>query len=68
MSSFNVKDLERGFREAKEKAPANINYNVIQNIKSGYMAEAKERKDKLKAWYLTNSGERFVENGLKKEN
>ena len=29
--------------------------------------EAKEKKDKLKTWTLTSTGERFVENGLKKE-
>jgi len=28
--------------------------------------EAKEKKDKLKAWTLTSTGERFVENDLKK--
>jgi len=67
MSSFNAKDLEDGFREAKEKVPANINYKVIKNIEKGFMMEAKEKKDKLKAWTLTSTGERFVENGLKKE-
>jgi hypothetical protein len=30
------------------------------------MMEAKEKKDKLKAWNLTSTGERFVENDLKK--
>lgn len=67
MESFNANDLQVAFRESKEKVPTNINYKVIQNIKSGYMTEAKEKKDKLKAWYLTNSGEEFVENDLKKE-
>lgn len=67
MSFFNAKDLEDGFREAKEKVPANINYKVIKNIEKGFMMEAKEKKDKLKAWVLTSTGERFVENDLKKE-
>ena len=67
MSSFNAKDLEDGFREAKEKVPTNINYKVIKNIEKGFMMEAKEKKDNLKAWVLTSTGERFVENGLKKE-
>ena len=64
LSSFNAKDLEDGFREAKEKVPENINYKVIKNIKKGFMMEAKEKKDKLKAWTLTSTGERFVENEL----
>ena len=67
MGSFNAKDIEDCFRDAKEKVPDNVNYKVIQNIKSGYMMEAKEKKDKFKAWTLTSSGERFVENDLKKE-
>ncbi|MFH0949210.1 MAG: hypothetical protein V1802_01855 [Candidatus Aenigmatarchaeota archaeon] len=67
MSSFNAKDIEERFRDAKEKVPDNVNYKAIQNIKRGYMMEAKEKKDKFKAWTLTSTGERFVENDLKKE-
>ena len=67
INSFNAKDIKDAFRDAKEKVPSNVNYKVIQNIKSGYMMEAKEKKDKLKAWTLTSTGERFVENDLKKE-
>jgi 5-bromo-4-chloroindolyl phosphate hydrolysis protein len=64
LTSFNAKDLENGFRSAKEKIPGNINYKVIRNIQKGYMMEAKEKKEKLKAWYLTNSGEKYVENNF----
>lgn len=66
-SIFNAKDLESGFRAAKEQVPENINYKVIKNIEKGYIMEAKNKKDKLKAWNLTNSGDKFVENGFKKE-
>lgn len=65
--SFNVKDLESGFRDAKEKVPKNINLCVIANISKGHMMEAKERKDNLKAWVLTNSGEKYVEGNFQKE-
>lgn len=67
LSSFNVKDLEKGFHDAKESAPENINYKVIINIQKGYMMESKEKKDDLKAWNLTNSGEKLVENNFEKE-
>lgn len=67
MSAFNVKDLENGFHDAKETAPENINYKVIKNIKKGYMMESKEKKDNLKAWNLTNSGEKLVESNFEKE-
>jgi len=67
MSIFNLKDLEEGFRKAKEKVPENINDKVNKNIKKDRIADAKEQKDNKKAWYLTNKGEEFVENVLKKE-
>lgn len=67
LSSFNVRDLEKRFRDAKEKIPKNINLCVIANIRKGHMMEAKEKKDNLKAWVLTNSGEKYVEGDFKKE-
>lgn len=63
--AFNIKDLESAFREAKESVPDNINYKVVKNVEKGHMMEAKEKKDNLKAWNLTASGEKFVENNLK---
>ena len=49
-ASFNVKDLESGFRAAKEPVPNNVNLAVIGNISKGHMMEAEEKKDKFKAW------------------
>ncbi len=66
-ASFNVDDLSRYFQLAKEAIPLNINDKVNLNIKKGHLAEAREKKDKKKAWIVTNSGERFVENGFKDE-
>jgi len=62
VSSFNVQDLEEAFRAAKEPLPSNTHAFVGQNIKNGHMMESKEKKDKKKAYVLTNSGEEFVEN------
>lgn len=67
MDKFNVKDLTEGFRLAREPLPANINDKVNLNIAKGCLMAAKEKKDKFKAWCLTNRGEKFVENGLKTE-
>ena len=64
MDKFNTKDLAEGFRSAKEPPPTNMNDKVNLNIRKGHMMEAKEKKDKSKAWVLTNSGEKFVEEGL----
>lgn len=59
--SFNTKDLATGFRRAKEKVPGNMADVVQKNVGKGYMDLAKEKKDDLKAYYLTNSGEGTVE-------
>ncbi|MGD9116734.1 MAG: hypothetical protein PVJ61_06110 [Dehalococcoidia bacterium] len=67
VEAFNVKDLTEGFRLARERVPLNMNDKVNLNIAKGYLMPAKEKKDKFKAWVLTNSGERFVEGGLKTE-
>jgi len=65
--SFNVRDLNEGFRLAREPLPANMNDKVNMNISKGRMMAAKEKKDNRKAWVLTNLGERFVEQEMKGE-
>lgn len=66
MESFNKADLEKGFRSAKEPVPSNINDKVNMCIKNGHMTEAAEKKDSMKAWYLTRTGEEVVNKGFKK--
>lgn len=65
-TSFNVKDLEDGFRSAKEPVPKNINLAVIGDVSKGHMMEDKTRKDKIKAWVLTNLGEQYVNSDFQK--
>lgn len=67
MDSFNKADIEKGFRSAKEKPPVNINDKVNMCIKNGHMMEAESKKDSMKAWTLTRSGEETVKTGFKKE-
>jgi len=64
LDSFNVDDIERAFREAKEPVPGNINEAVNKNIRKGFMMASGE-KDGKNSWILTNSGEKFVD-GLKR--
>lgn len=66
MPSFNATDIETIFRSAKERLPSNINDLVNSNVKTAFMDEAKEKKDGKKAWYLTSTGENYVEQELKK--
>ena len=67
LASFNAKDLERGFRKAKEKIPGNINYEVIRCIQKGHMMETEEKKENRKAWCLTNTGVDYVEKDFSEE-
>lgn len=65
--SFNVDDINRYFRLAKEPVPQNINDKVNMNIRKGHVMETREKKENKKAFTITNSGEIFVESGLKDE-
>jgi len=64
LSSFNINDLEAAFERAKETKPTNMNDKVNMNIRNGHLEETSEKKDSRKSWYLTNSGEQYVENGF----
>ena len=66
ISPFNVKDLERDWKAAREKVPKNIGDKVQKNIKKGHMMESKEEKDNLRTWILTNSGEKYIGSDFKK--
>ncbi|MGB9622400.1 MAG: hypothetical protein ACPL07_01015, partial [Candidatus Bathyarchaeia archaeon] len=67
VSPFNAKDLEKAWREAREKVPTNIPDKIQKNIAKGHMMEAEEEKGGLKAWVLTSTGEGVVEGGFKQE-
>lgn len=64
VNSFNINDIANAFQAAREKSPANLNDMINKNIVKGYLMEARERKDAKKAWILTATGERFIENDL----
>lgn len=64
VTPFNVPDLEATFRAAREKLPKNVNDAVNKNVARGFLMEAKEKKDSKKAWQLTATGERFVEQDM----
>ena len=69
LGSFNVADLVSIFRSAKEPLPKNINDVINKNINPGkFIMDAAEKKDEKKAWVLTSTGEKYVEEELKKSN
>lgn len=61
MESFNLNDLTAAFARAKIAAPTNPNDAVNKNIRKGFIEEVPGKKDGLKAWHLTRSGEGEVE-------
>ncbi len=66
VSPFNAADIERGFRAAREAVPANINDKANMCVKNGYFMEEKEKKDSMKAWVVTRTGEESVRAGFGK--
>ncbi|MEY4731292.1 MAG: hypothetical protein RL681_238 [Candidatus Parcubacteria bacterium] len=66
MLSFNVNDVVGVFRAAKEKKPVNPNDAVAKNVARGFLMDAAEKKEGKKAWTLTATGERYVEQELGK--
>ena len=65
MVSFNAKDIERGFVDAREKVPGNVADKILKNVWKGHMMQVNDDKDGLKAYVLTNAGTKFVEGGIK---
>ena len=63
--SFNAKDIEKGFVDAREKVPGNVADKILKNVWKGHMMQVKDDKDGLKAYVLTNTGTKFVESGIK---
>lgn len=60
LASFTVDDLRDAYSRAKEPKPKNLNDAVNKSIRKGCMTEARERTGKLKAWIVTNTGEKLV--------
>jgi len=65
LASFNAKDIEKGFVDAREKVPGNVADKILKNVWKGHMMQVNDEKDGLKAYVLTNSGTKFVESGIK---
>jgi hypothetical protein len=62
--SFNGKDLTKGFRDAKEIPPQNVNDKANKNKDKHYLMDAAKKKDGMLAWVLTAKGEEYVESGF----
>jgi hypothetical protein len=59
--SFNVKDIVECYNKTRKVKPTNPNQIINTNVASNLFAEASEKKDGLKAWVITRTGEEYVE-------
>lgn len=58
---FDVSVLEKLYEAAKVRKPANLNDQVNQNVKAGFMMESPKEDSDRKHWVLTVTGEKHVE-------
>lgn len=61
METFNVQDILDCYDKTRKAKPSNVNQIINQNVASHIFAEASEKKDGLKAWVITRTGEEYVE-------
>lgn len=66
-SGFTLADIRRGFVTAKEPLPANSRDLVHRALKLGLMMETGAESEGFRSLVLTNSGERYVEAGFKRD-
>lgn len=65
--AFNTEDIKKEFMSAKLKPPVNINDKINLNIRKGLMMEIEKEKGSRKSWTLTDTGEKQIEKGFRKE-
>lgn len=68
VTPFNAADLKKGFRAAKETPPANVNDTANWCVKNGHFMEEPEKKDSMKTWVVTRSGEQYVQQNFAGDN
>lgn len=61
LPSFNRADLEDGFRRSKLAVPVNLRETINKVVAKGHMTQAMEKKDKLDAFIVTQSGDDYVD-------
>ena len=58
---FNVRDIIACYDRTRRAKPRNPNQIINVNVAKHIFAEASEKKDGLKAWVITRTGEEYVE-------
>lgn len=61
VGTFNIKDIISCYDNTRRKKPKNVNQIINTNVRYNIFAQASEKKEGLKAWFLTDTGEKTVE-------
>lgn len=62
--STTIPELQETYSSVRVKAPRNFSDVLAQCIRKGYVIETLSKKDGKKAWQITPTGERYVEEEL----
>lgn len=61
MENFNVKDIISCYDKTRRAKPSNANQIINSNVRYNMFAQASDKKEGYMAWFLTHTGEQFVE-------
>ena len=61
LPSFNVKDVISCYDSTRRPKPTNPNMIINANVSTHLFAEAPDKKEGLKAWVITRTGENYVD-------
>lgn len=56
-----IAELEEAYSNTRVRPPRNFSDFLANCIRRGYVVEAKDKKDGKKAWQITPTGEKFIE-------
>lgn len=56
-----IAELEEAYSSARVRTPRNFSDVLSDCVRRGYVVEAKDKKEGRKAWQVTPTGERFIE-------
>ena len=62
METFNVRDIISCYDKTRRVKPSNANQIINTNVRYNLLAQASDKKEGYMAWFLTHTGEQFVEN------
>lgn len=62
--SVNRKEILEAYGKARMKRPQNLTDVITQSVKRSHLIDSPEKKDGEKAWCITPTGEKYVEENL----